>query len=892
MKPPITSEELATLPLNELMVRLETTPKGLTSEQAAKRLEIYGENVLAKAHKHSVVKDFFLHFKSPLVIILLIAAVISGFLGELANTAIILIIVIASIVLDYYQENKAEKAAELLKQQVTSTATVLRDGVRTEIKLPEIVPGDIIYLSAGDIIPADARVITAKDLFVNQSALTGESFPVEKTPGTPQKVKTSYLEWSNYCFMGTSIVSGTAVAIVGKTGGATEFGKIAKKLIEKPPETEFERGIRGFGYLIMQITFLLVVFVFLVIALRNPHETEILSALLFAVALAVGLTPELLPMIITINLSRGAMAMAKKGVIVKRLASIENFGSMNVLCTDKTGTLTENRIKLILNVNLEGEEDEKVFQYSFLNSNFQTGLRSPLDEAILKHKEVDASKYRKIDEVPFDFIRRRVSVVVEQDDQRYFIAKGAPEEILKVCSYYELRQIIADLNDEARNLINQKYRDYSAEGLRVLGVAYKRLKEEKDVYSIDDETDMILLGFVAFLDPPKETAKQSIQLLTKAGIELKILTGDNELVTRKVCEQLGIEIKGITVGSEIADMTDETLAAVVEESNVFCRVNPVQKDRIITLLKRNGHIVGYMGDGINDAPSLKTCDVGISVDNAVDVAKETADIILSKNDLTVLAEGVFEGRKTFGNTMKYIQTSISSNFGNMFSVAGAALFLPFLPMLPVQILLNNLLYDFSQSTITTDKVDDEYVIRPKRWDIGFIRRFMAAFGPVSSIFDYLTFLTMLFVFILPFVPFALLGTDVEAQRLFQTAWFIESLCSQVLVVFVIRTRRAPFWKSKPSKFLTVSSITVISFALIVPLTPLGPVFGFVPPPLEFYIILAGILSAYLLTAELVKVWFYKHNAYRLEQVVATKRPMRRHRRLGALSPQRQKSMQR
>lgn len=888
-RPPITSEELATLPLNQLMERLQTTPKGLSSEEAAEHLEIYGENVLAKEHKHSAVKEFLLHFKSPLIIILLVAAIISGFLGELANTVIILIIIFASIVLDSYQENKAEKAAELLKQQVTSTATVLRDGVRTEIKLPEIVPGDIIYLSAGDIIPADARVIAAKDFFVNQSALTGESFPVEKTPGVPEKEKIGPLEWNNYCFMGTSIVSGTATAIVGKTGGATEFGKIAKKLTEKPPETEFQRGIRGFGYLIMQITFLLVVFVFLVIALRNPDETGVLSALLFAVALAVGLTPELLPMIITINLSRGAMAMSKKGVIVKRLASIENFGSMNVLCTDKTGTLTENRIKLILNVNLEGEEDEKVFQYSFLNSNFQTGLRSPLDEAILKHKEVDASKYQKIDEVPFDFIRRRVSVVVEQDDQRYFIAKGAPEEILKVCSYYELRQIIADLNDEARSQIDQKYRDYSAEGLRVLGVAYKRLKEEKEVYSINDESDMIFLGFVAFLDPPKETAKQSIELLTKAGIELKILTGDNELVTRKVCEQLGFEIKGITLGNELADMTDETMMAIVEESNVFCRVNPVQKDRIITLLKRNGHIVGYMGDGINDAPSLKSCDVGISVDNAVDVAKESADIILSKNDLTVLAEGVFEGRKTFGNTMKYILTSTSSNFGNMFSVAGAALFLPFLPMLPVQILLNNLLYDFSQSTITTDRVDDEYVIRPKRWDIGFIRRFMAAFGPVSSIFDYITFITMLLFFILPFVPFALLGNDIEAQRLFQTAWFIESLCSQVLVVFVIRTRRAPFWKSRPSKFLTVSSIAIIGFALAIPLTPIAPVFGFVPPPLEFYIILAAILGAYLLTAELVKAWFYKRNAYRLEQVVVPKRPLRRRRRLGALSPQKQKS---
>ncbi len=560
--------------------------------------------------------------------------------------------------------------------------------------------------------------------------------------------------------------------------------------------------------------------------------------------------------------------MSKKGVIVKRLSAIENFGSMNVLCTDKTGTLTENRIKLILNVNIEGEEDEKVFLYSFLNSHFQTGLKSPLDEAILKHKEIDTSKYQKIDEVPFDFIRRRVSVVVDDGGHRFFIAKGAPEEIFKVCSYYELRRTVADLNDEIRKQIEQKYHDYSAEGLRVLGIAYKRLKEEKAVYSINDENDMVFLGFVAFLDPPKETAKQSIQLLTKAGIELKILTGDNELVTRKVCEELGFEIKGVTLGNDIANMPDETLMAIVEEANVFCRVNPVQKDRIITLLKKNGHVVGYMGDGINDAPSLKTSDVGVSVDNAVDVARESADIILSRNDLTVLAEGVLEGRKTFGNTMKYIMLGVSSNFGNMFSVAGAAIFLTFLPMLPVQILLNNLLYDVSQSTITTDKVDEEYVEKPKRWDIAFIRRFMISLGPVSSLFDFLTFFTMLFVFI-PIVPLSMLS--VHDQHLFQTAWFIESLCSQILVVFVIRTRRTPFWKSKPSKYLVASSLAIVAFALIVPFTPLGPLFGFVQPPLLFYVALALLLGAYLVLAEVVKVWFYKRYGYRLEQTLVPKR---------------------
>ena len=867
----LTAEEMVNLPLEELMDRLHVSPNGLNSEQATERLETYGSNELSHEHRHSALQEFLSHFKSPLVIILLIAGTISGILGEYANTVIIFTIIFVSVVLDYYQESKAEKAAQLLKQKVTTTATVLRDNIKQEIKFPEIVPGDIIYLSAGDIAPADSRVINAKDLFVNQSSLTGESFPVEKTSGAVKGKTGRIVEWSNFCFMGTSVVSGTATALVVKTGSATEYGKIAKKLVEKAPETEFERGIKGFGFLIMQVTFLLVIFVFLTISLRNPTTDGVVTALLFAVALAVGLTPELLPMIITINLSRGAMAMSKKGVIVKRLSAIENFGSMNVLCTDKTGTLTENRIKLILNVDIEGTEDEKVFLYSFLNSNFQTGLKSPLDEAILKHKEIDISKYQKIDEVPFDFIRRRVSVVVEREGLRFFIAKGAPEEILKVCSYNELGRVVTDLNEETRTKIDQRYHDYSAEGMRVLGIAYKRLKEEKPVYSINDENDMVFLGFVAFLDPPKETAKQSLQMLSKAGIELKVLTGDNELVTRKVCDELGFELKGVALGTDIANMSDEALTAVVEEANVFCRVNPIQKDRIIALLKRNGHVVGYMGDGINDAPSMRTSDVGVSVDNAVDVARESADIILSQNDLTVLAQGILEGRKTFGNTMKYIMLGVSSNFGNMFSVAGAAIFLTFLPMLPVQILLNNLLYDFSQSTITTDTVDDEYVERPKRWDISFIRKFMISLGPVSSLFDYLTFFTMLFIFILPIVPLALLKDDLNAQHLFQTAWFVESLCSQVLVVFVIRTRRTPFWKSKPSKYLVISSLAIVTFALVVPFTPLGLIFNFVAPPLLFYIALAILLGSYLAVTEVVKNWFNKRHGYRLEQILVPKR---------------------
>jgi Mg2+-importing ATPase len=547
--------------------------------------------------------------------------------------------------------------------------------------------------------------------------------------------------------------------------------------------------------------------------------------------------------------------MSKKGVIVKRLASIQNFGSMDVLCTDKTGTLTENKIALVLHVDMEGNDDEKVLLYSFLNSYYQTGLKSPLDEAILKYKDIDVKDYQKVDEVPFDFTRKRVSVVVEHERQRFFIAKGAPEEIINVCSYCELSDSIFDLTSEFYKKIEQKYYDLSSEGFRVLGVSYKKVKEEKQVYSVNDESNMVFLGFVAFIDPPKETARESLQLLSRAGVELKVLTGDNELVTRKTCEQLGFEIKGVVLSSEIAQMQDDAIARVVEEANIFARVTPAQKDRIINALKNNGHVVGFLGDGINDAPSMKTADVGVSVDNAVDVAKESADIILLQKSLRVLEEGVLEGRKTFGNTMKYIMMGTSSNFGNMFSVAGGSLFLPFLPMLPIQILLNNLLYDLSQSTIPTDKVDQEYIEKPKRWDISFIRKFMIFLGPISSIFDFLTFFIMLLVFN-------------ATEPLFQTAWFLESLSTQTLVIFVVRTRKTPFYKSKPSRLLLLSSLSVLAVAFIMPLTPLGELFRFVEPPFAFFIILAGLIGVYLTLVEIVKKWFYKRYSYRLERVLA------------------------
>ncbi len=787
---------------------------------------------------------FVLLFRNPLVIILMAAGIVSGFLGERINAVIIFIMVLISVCLNFYQERKAEKAAETLSARITTTASAFRDGAKREVPLPEVVPGDIVYLSAGDLIPADVRIVSAKDFFVDESALTGESFPAEKTADTVRTTSPDLAEWYDEAFLGTSVVSGTATAVVVKTGSATEYGQIAKKLVPREREAESARGLRQFGLLIMEVTMALVLFVFFILAILHK---DILESLLFAVALAVGLTPELLPMILTVNLSKGAVNMSHKDVIVKRLASIQDFGSMDVLCTDKTGTLTENKIRLIRHPDVEGKESERVFRLAFLNSRHQTGLKSPLDDAVLAHEVADVSDYVKIDEIPFDFIRKRVSVVVQQGGQRFFVTKGAPEEIFRVCTQAELRGQIVVLKSDLRKRIEGMYYQLSLEGFRVLGVAYKPLADHETTYTIDDEHEMVFVGFVAFLDPPKVSAKDALTLLKRARIELKILTGDNELVTESVGRQLGFEIKSIVTGNEIVGMTDDKLSLLVEAANVFTRVTPDQKDRIITILKENGHTVGFLGDGINDAPSLKEADVGISVDTAVDVAKESADIILLKKDLTVLAEGVLEGRRTFGNTMKYIMMGTSSNFGNMFSAAGAAVFLPFLPMLPIQILLNNLLYDTSELGIPTDRVDQEYVERPRKWDIRFIRDFMVAFGPISSIFDFLTFGIMIFLF----------GAGTPGKEaLFQTAWFVESLSTQTFVIFVIRTRKVPFFHSRPSLALAAASVGIVAFGWIIPFTPLGALFGFIPLPAEFLLLLVGMVAVYLVLVELMKWWFY------------------------------------
>jgi Mg2+-importing ATPase len=849
---PISIEEILQLPVDALFAKLNTSASGLSTPTADGLLQIYGHNEIAKRKKRASMRHFLSHFSNPLILILLVAGTISGFLGILTNSVIIYAIVLMSIILTFFQESKAEKAADALRERVATTATVLRDNIKKELKLSDIVPGDIVILSGGDLVPADSRVISAKDFFVDQSALTGESYPVEKTTIPPKGQNISdKTEWNNYIFMGTSVVSGAATAVVAKTGSSTEYGKIVKSIIGRGPETEFERGLRRFGYLIMEITFLLVIFVFFILAL---YQHNILDSLLFAVALAVGLTPELLPMILTVNLSKGATEMSRKGVIVKHLASIQNFGNMDVLCTDKTGTLTENKVTLILHVDLEGRDDEKVLLYSFLNSFYQTGLKSPLDEAILDYGKFNLKEYQKIDEVPFDFTRRRVSVVVDHMGERFFITKGAPEEISKVCLYYEHLEKVNDMSVDVQRKIEQKYIELSTEGFRVLGISYKRIKEAKPSYSVNDESEMVFLGFIAFMDPPKETAKESTQLLRKEGIELKILTGDNELVTRHTCQQLGFEIKGVVLGRQVAEMNDDALSRVVEEANIFARVTPAQKNRIMNALKSNKHVVGFLGDGINDSPSMRVSDVSISVNNAVDVAKESADIILLHKDLTVLGEGATEGRKTFGNTMKYVQMAISSNFGNMFSAAGASIFLPFLPMLPIQILLNNFLYDMSELAITTDNVDKEYIEKPKRLDVPFIRRFMVAFGPISSIFDFLTFFIMLYVF-----------NAWNKPALFQTAWFIESLCTQTLVIFVIRTRKMPFFNSVPSKPLLLSSLAVVALAILLPFTIVGEWFQFIELPPNFYLFLLGFIVAYLILVEVMKRAFYRRHGRRLEQ---------------------------
>jgi P-type Mg2+ transporter len=773
--------------------------------------------------------------------------VISGLTGEISSCIIISSILLMSVALDSLQEHRAEEAADRLKASVALTERVWRDGREITIKAEELVPGDLVLLAAGDLVPADGRLLETRDFFVNEALLTGESFPTEKYAVAEGIAEAELGSALNAAFMGCSVVSGTAKLMVCATGAATELGEISGTLRGRAPPAALERGTHEFGMMIVRLTMLLVLFVLLVnLSLHRP----LLESFLFALALAVGLTPELLPMIMSVTLARGALRMAKERVIVKRLAAIHDLGSMDLLCTDKTGTLTEARIRLIRQIAISGAESPRVLALAWLNSHFETGLRSPLDQAILEHGGGESAGWTKLDEVPFDFERRRVSVLLEKDRRRILVVKGAPEDVLRLSSHYEEpgTETPQALDAATQERAKTQFEALSSQGFRVLAIAWREVKPEQSHCVVGDERQLVFAGFAAFLDPPKLGAGSTIEALGESGVAVKILTGDNERVTRHLCQELGIPIAGVLTGTELAQLSDEALGARIAGTNLFCRVTPAQKNRIILAHKRRGHVVGFLGDGINDAPSLHSADVGISVDTAVDVAKDAADIILLEPDLSVLGRGVREGRRTFGNVMKYVMMGTSSNFGNMFSMAAASLVLPFLPMLPIQILLNNLLYDLSEMPIPMDEVDPESMAQPRHWDIRFIRNFMLVLGPVSSLFDFLTFGLLLFVF----------GAG---QALFQTGWFIESLATQVLVIFVIRTRRSPL-QSRPNPYLAATALAVVAVAILLPFTALGRWFGFVAPPLSLLAALAVMLVGYLALAEAVKRWFYRRLAPR------------------------------
>jgi Mg2+-importing ATPase len=821
-------------PVDVLLAELQASRGGLTADDARRRLGEVGPNEPARAPRTAGLVQILLLLANPLVVILLIASAASAILGERVNASIIVLMVGLSVVLNFVQTYRSHRVAERLRDVVAPTATALRAGTWIEIRRRDLVPGDIVRVAAGDRVPADARLLETRDLHVQQAALTGESMPAEKGADDLEVAPRQPVDARNVVFLGTSVVSGTATALVVATGPATAFGDIAARLAMRPPETEFERGTRQFALFITRTVFFLVLFVLLASALLHR---AFLESLLFAVALAVGLTPEFLPMISAVTLSRGAAHMARQKVIVKHLEAIENFGSMDILCSDKTGTLTSGDMVLDRSLDPFGQVSERPFTLACINSSHQTGIKSPLDAAILKHGGAVINEYRKIDEIPFDFERRRLSVVVENSGGRLLVTKGAPEGVIACCTAYEVGDRRGVLDEAQRARCEATYRELSAQGSRVLAIAYAATPLQA-VYGTHDECDLVLAGFVSFFDPPMEGVAEAIRALRRDGVVVKILTGDSELVAQHVCGQVGLDSVRIVGGDEIERMTDSALAAVAEHTTVFARVSPSHKTRIILALKSRNHVVGFLGDGINDAPSLHTADVGVSVATAVDVAKDAADIILLERDLGVLHAGILEGRRAFGNVMKYLLMGTSSNFGNMFSMAGAFLFLPFLPMLPTQILLNNFLYDLAQITIPTDNVDDAFIEIPQRWNIGIIQRFMMVIGPISSIYDFLTFGVLLWIFR-------------ASEALFQTGWFVESLATQTLVLFVIRTVGTP-WRSRPSLPLAMTTVLVVLIGVMLPFTPLAATLGFVPLPGAYFAFLGGVTLTYLVLVEVVK----------------------------------------
>ena len=845
----------------EACIRVASKPEGLGTAEAAARLKTYGPNRITKDERRPILAELWLKTKTPLNGLLLLLAGVSWLLArDIRSAVVISVMVILSIGLGFIQEHRSSVAAAALANMVKVHATVRRRDAPgadeegyVEVPLDELVPGDIVRLSAGDMIPADVRLISANDLNVNQSALTGESMPQEKNSIAQTTNTEDMFGIENLCFMGANVISGYGTAVVIHTGAATSFGQLADKIVGVRGETSFDRGVAGFAGLMIRFIIVMAPLVFVINGLTKHNWLE---ALLFAVAVAVGLTPEMLPMIVTVNLARGAIVMARKRVIVKRLNAIQNFGAMDVLCTDKTGTLTQDRIIMKLHLDVQGDEDDGVLMLGYLNSHFQSGLKNVLDHAVLEHVELEAhldldTGYRKIDEIPFDFTRRRLSVVVQKPNEApLLICKGAVEETLSVCTSFELGGTTTAMDAAHLPAIQAVTDGLNSDGFRVVAVATRRFDAAKTSYGTQDEAGLSLRGFIAFLDPPKETAAGAIARLGASGVGVKIITGDNDLVTRKVCRDVGLAMTGLVLGREVEAMSDTQLADAVEHANVFAKISPTQKARIITALQAHGHVVGFLGDGINDGPALKQADVGISVDTAVDIAKESADIILLEKNLAVLNEGVLAGREVFGNIIKYIKMGASSNFGNMFSVIGPSIFLPFLPMLPIQVLTNNLLYDFSQTAIPTDRVDEEYLTQPRRWELGNITRFMILIGPISSIFDYATFFTMIYVFHCWNNP-----------ALFQTGWFVESILTQTLIIHVIRTARIPFLQSWASPPLIATTVTICAIGIALPFTPLGATLGFVPLPGAFWPIVVCFLLGYATLTTLVKTWFIRKWGY-------------------------------
>lgn len=812
---------------------------GLTQTEAQKRLEKFGYNEPPR-HGYNFLWHLILKFLDPLVGALVLISIFSFFIGEKLSAILIIAMASISAILSFFQEHKAEKDVEKLRKMVHLTTLVLRDGKLQEIQLREIVPGDVVSLSAGKMVPADLRITFSKDLFVNESAITGESVPVEKFVNLENQADEKN---TNILYMGSSIASGKASGEVLQTGLNSKFGKIAFE-VSSNNKTSFDRGINHFVYLMLKV---IVIMALVIFGINLGLKGDLFNAIFFSLAVAVGLVPEMLPMLVTVNLAKGAMMMAKKKIIVKRLNAVQNFGAMNVLCTDKTGTLTEDNITLIKHCNSEGSEDEGVFKLAYINSNFNQNLNNILDGAILNHQKIDLSGIKKIDEIPFDYLRKKMSVVVEESEKRQIITKGAPEEIFINCQKFESNGKINHLDNIALTKLNALYEKLSQDGYRVIGIACKDV-EIKNNYTKEDEKELVFKGFMALLDPPKKTASEAIQNLENLGIELKILTGDNQLVAKKICQEVDFKINGLLDGAELTSISEDELRKRIKDTNVFTRLDPFQKDKIIKLLKEVDYTVGFLGDGINDAPSLRNADVGIAVNNGADIAKGTADIILLEKDLRVLSECVTEGRKTFGNILKYIKMGASSNFGNMFSMTGASIFLPFLPLTPVQIILNNFLYDFCQLTIPSDKVDKEYLTKPKPWNIKFIKRFMISIGVVSSLFDFITFAVLWYVFR-------------AGPELFRTGWFLESLATQTLVIHIIRTRKIPFLESSPSPLLLLSSILVVLAGFVITFTSVGSSLGFVKPFGSLILFVFVTVIIYLFTVQLVKNWFVKKYGY-------------------------------